>query len=238
VFASTALSLVFTVVFVVTGAYSLVRLALLTAGAGPGGDRLAELSHLLMSLAMVGMATGWTGGPTSAGGVLQLVLFGLLTVWFLGRLALPAPGHARVGDAYHLVMLAAMVWMVAAMPQLMGTTGSTTAAGGGAHAHHHHGGGSAEALTPHAVAAATPPWVLAVNGAFVVLLAAAAVMWSHRAMRPRTGVDGCAVPVPDAGAVLATRAVPTGFARLTGPRTDACCHLLMSIGMGAMLIAM
>ena len=236
-FASTALSLVFTVVFVATGAYSLVRLALLTAEAGPGGDRLAELSHLLMSLAMVGMATGWTGGPTSAGGVLQLVLFGLLTVWFLGRLALPAPGHARVGDAYHLVMVAAMVWMVAAMPQLMGTTGSATAAAGGAHAHHH-GGGTAEALTPHAVASATPPWVLAVNEAFVVLLAAAAVWWSRRAARPRTGVDACAGSAPGAGAVVATRAVPTGVARLTGPRTDACCHLLMSIGMGAMLLAM
>jgi hypothetical protein len=230
-FASTAVSLVFTVVFVATGGYSLVRLALLTAGTVPGGDRLAELSHLLMSLAMVGMATGWTGGPTSAGGILQLVLFGLLTVWFLGRTAAPAPGHGRVGDAYHLLMVAAMVWMVAAMPQLMGMTGAASA--GGAHAHHH--GGTAEALTPHAVAIETPPWVLAVNGVFVVVLAAAAVWWGRRAVRSRTRTGASTGPAPGGG--VATRAVP-GLARLTGPRTDACCHLLMSLGMGAMLLAM
>ncbi|MHA6627175.1 DUF5134 domain-containing protein [Pseudonocardia sichuanensis] len=231
-FASTALSLAFTVVFVLTAGYLLVRMALLTAGTAPGGDRLAELSHLLMSLAMVGMATGWTGGPASAGGVLQLALFGLLTVWFLGRLAAPAPGHARTGDAYHLVMVAAMVWMVAAMPQLMGMTGAP-AAGGGAHAHHH-GGGTAEALAPHAVAVATPPWVLAVNGVFVALLAAAAVLWGRRAVRPGTAIG---IAAGGSGAVVATRADP-GLARLTGPRADACCHLLMSIGMGAMLLAM
>jgi hypothetical protein len=234
VFASTAVSLAFTVVFVVTGGYSLVRLALLGAGAVPGGDRLAELSHLLMSLAMVGMATGWTGGPDSAGGIVQLVLFGLLSVWFLGRLAAPAPGHARAGDAYHLLVVAAMVWMVAAMPQLMGVAGATDPAGG---AHAHHGGGAAAAPTPHAVAVETPPWVLAVTGVFVVLLTAAAAMWARRAVRPRARPD-TAGGSPPGGAAIATRAVPTGLARLTGPRTDACCHLLMSIGMGAMLLAM
>ena len=235
-FASTGLSLAFTVVFVVTGGYALVRLALLTGGAVPDGDRLAELSHLLMSLAMVGMATGWTGGPTSAGGVLQLVLFGLPTVWFLGRLAVTAPGHGRLGDAYHLVMVAAMVWMVAAMPQLMGMVGAPTASAGGAHAHH--GGGTAEALAPHAVASETPPWVLAVNWVFVVLLAGAAALWGRRAVRPRTGTGAAAGSSPGGGVAVATGAVPTGLARLTGPRTDACCHLLMSLGMGAMLLAM
>lgn len=51
------------------------------------------------------------------------MVFGLLSACFPARLLRP-DGHRRVGAAYHLVVQVAMVWMVAAMPALMGMGGA------------------------------------------------------------------------------------------------------------------
>jgi uncharacterized protein DUF5134 len=107
---SLALVLAFMVVFTVTGLRALVRLF-----ARAAGDRTAEASHLLMSIAMVGMAWGWPAGADTAGGAVQLVVFGVLAVVFVVRLLEPAE-RQPAGSAYHLLVVGAMVWMLLAVP--------------------------------------------------------------------------------------------------------------------------
>ncbi|MHA6618993.1 DUF5134 domain-containing protein [Pseudonocardia sp. DLS-67] len=109
----------FTAVFAVTGLCSLVRLR-------GGGDRTAQLSHLLMSVAMLGMAWGWPAGPDTAGGTAQLVLFGVLAVVFVVRVLDPAEPPSA-GSAHHLLALAAMVWMVLSTPGSHGHDGHSAA---------------------------------------------------------------------------------------------------------------
>jgi hypothetical protein len=158
VFPSLALVLTFTVVFTITGLLSLVRLF----ARGAGGDRTAELSHLLMSVAMVGMTWGWPAGPDTVGGAAQLAVFGLLAIVFLVRVLDPAE-HPPAGSGYQLLSLGAMVWMVLAMPA----------------SHGHHGRGTAPALTQ------------LVTVVFVVLLCATAfvtvAMASRRSPVPAAG---------------------------------------------------
>jgi hypothetical protein len=233
VFSSPALLGVLSVVFAVTGLYSLVRLSTLASGANPGVDRVAELSHLLMSIAMIGMTWGWTGGPGTGSGVLQLGVFGLLGLWFLARVLRP-DGH-WLGTAYHLVVQVAMVWMVAAMPTLMGMGGGSTSAPSG-----HEGHGSSGALPGmgemdgmgHADPA--PLWTQVVTLAFVVLLAGAAMAWAAAAVRPAVRP----APVPVAAGAAGPPACDPAPVRTTDRRLAAGCHLLMSLGMAVMLLAM
>jgi hypothetical protein len=256
---SSSLSWIFTIVFALTGIYSLVRLAELASGSDRSGSRGVELSHLVMSIAMIAMAWALTGGPDTPGGVLQLVVFGLFTVWFLARLAMPAPGSTRIGDGYHLVMNAAMVWMVAAMPEIMGmTTGGSAADGGMAGMP---GMASMPGMTMPGMdmpatavgqaGSATPVWVSVVSWVFVALLVGAAVLWAVRIARPAAVGGGCgcaagtSVSALDAittetggGVAVAVAAPAVTAARTTGPRLDATCHLLMSLGMAGMLLAM
>ncbi|MEJ2868062.1 DUF5134 domain-containing protein [Actinomycetospora sp. OC33-EN08] len=231
---SSSLSWVFTVVFVLTGAYSLVRLAELGSEPERTGSRVVELSHLVMSIAMVAMAWGWTGGPTSPSGLLQIVVFGFFTVWFLARAVRPTHGHSLVGEGYHLVMNAAMLFMVAAMPQIMGMDMSAGEDSGGGH---HHGGGTEGMGAMPTIP--TPWWATTLTWVFVVLLVAAAAWWAVRAVRADRSVapatpDGTP-PGSGGGVAVAAPAAPT---RTAGPRLDAGCHLLMSLGMAGMLLAM
>ncbi|WP_226353602.1 DUF5134 domain-containing protein [Pseudonocardia sp. ICBG601] len=232
-FASLSVPWVFTVVFVLTGLYALGRFALLASGAERDGDRGVELSHVVMSVAMIAMAWGWTGGPATPSGVLQLVVFGIFAVSFLAQAV--AAGHDVVASADHAVMNAAMVWMVAAMPALMGMP-ATAGGGGGGHAGHAgHGSGAAEMAGMDGMAAApTPAWVTAMTGVLVVVLACSAVLWGVRAARAVSAVSE--QPTAETG-VVATQ-VSTASAVATNRRADACCHLLMSLGMGGMLFAM
>lgn len=249
-FSSVTLSVAFTVAFIVTGGYALVRFALLTAEGDRGGDRLVELSHLLMSVAMVAMAWGaGTGGPART---LQIVVFGGFGVWFLHLAVLGGrgSGHGRLPDIDHAVTAAAMVWMVAAMPVIMGM--SMTASGGGSGGHAGHGGhGSGGGAAGGAMAGmsgmatATPAWVVGVTVAFVALLAVGAVFWAVRAWRggdvslpepvrvDDSGRGGTAVAVQPRTAVARS-----GLAALTGPWLDALSHVLMSAATAAMLLAM
>jgi Domain of unknown function (DUF5134) len=230
VFPSLALVLVFTTAFVITGLYSLIRFSALVSSAAPGGDRMAELSHLLMSIAMIGMAWGWTGGPDTPGGVVQLAVFGLLSAWFLARVLRP-DGHRRIGSVYHLLAMVAMVWMVAAMPGLMGMSAGSASASG-AHEHDGHGAmGGMVGASGMAAPSPAPPWMQVVTVTFVVLLGAAAVTCAARAVR------AAQVPVLAAPSGQAAPQVE-GEPRLRGPRLDASCHVLMSLGMAGMLLAM
>ncbi|TDV44267.1 DUF5134 domain-containing protein [Actinophytocola oryzae] len=219
-FASTALSFVFTVVFAVTGIYSLARLAAVLAGEGTPEDRLVELFHLVMSLAMVGMAWAFVGGPETTGGRAQIVFFGAFTIWFVYR----AATHSRLTNGYHFVMAAAMTWMVAAMPLMMGTSGGSSGGGG------HHGSAAPSempGMDGPATVTPTPGWVTAVTIGFAVLLPAAAGWWALRVLR----TDEEARPASSGGVATLAPAVPR-------VRIDVGCHVLMSLGMAGMLVAM
>lgn len=240
---SIPLSVAFTVAFVVTGVYALVRFALVAADGDRGGDRPVELSHLLMSVAMIAMT--WGAGVGGVARTLQIAAFGGFALWFLCRVILVRTGsrHGRLLDADHAVTAAAMVWMVVAMPLIMGTP---MADGDAGHAAHGSGGAAGGAMPgTDDMAAPAPAWVVAVSVAFVVLLAAGALLWAHRAWRGGEEPTPAARPVGDSvdgGTAVAvqTRAADarTGLAALTGPRRDAVCHLLMNVGMAAMLLAM
>jgi hypothetical protein len=257
VFSSVLLTVLFTAAFTVTGLYSLVRFAALTAGVTDHGDRVAELSHLLMSLAMIAMTWAWSGGPDSASGILQIVVFGLFGLYFLARAIRPNGGHhGRSESAHHLVMAAVMVWMVAAMAVLRGGSGMS----GDAHAGHGlmtgmdgmngmtgmGGTGGADGMTMSV--SATPSWATVVSIVLVALLAAAAGLWTTRAVLPSraTGPAPGSAPAdaaPEAPVAARPRGVavvaaPSGVARIIGPRLDAGCHLLMSLGMAGILLAM
>lgn len=108
----------FTVVFVVLGVVSLLRLA---------GDHrrplaaVGDLLHLAMAAAMVWMVWEIPGGGAVA---MQLAVFAAGTIWFCALAWLRATGRVRrraVGNhgpwqlAGHAVMMAAMVWMLVAM---------------------------------------------------------------------------------------------------------------------------
>jgi hypothetical protein len=258
-FASHTLMVVFTIVFAVTGLYSLVRFAALVSGASADGDRVAELAHLLMSIAMIAMTWAYSGGPDTASGVVQIVVFGLIGVWFLIRFARPGRcrgyGHGRRESAYHLVMAGAMVWMVAAMPVLMSGVGmASMSAGGGAHGDHgsmagmEGMAGMSGANGPGGLAAGgpmsgTPAWAVVVTLALIVLLVGAMALWSSRLFQPAkphasAREERSTAPGADSAAAVATRHAPSGVALLTGPRRDAGCHLLMSLGMAGALLAM
>ncbi|NMH98449.1 DUF5134 domain-containing protein [Pseudonocardia acidicola] len=259
------LAVALTVLFAITGAYSLVRWAsLVSARSVRGGDPLTELFHLVMSVAMVAMTWAWSG---SLGDRVQIIVFTGFGVYFLWRLGIAGrtgvrSGHGRIELGYHVLMAAAMVWMVAGMPVLMGTS-----SGGAAHAGHSGSAGMASmpdmpgmpmstaamSGTPMS-AGATPAWAVGLSVLLSAALLGAAVMWGVRVLRHATHEPVPAVTLVPAAAepTATTRTAPTqagapGSAppaagaqarRLLGARGSAGCHLLMSLGMAAMLLAM
>lgn len=126
--ADAALRLVVTAMFAVSALYCAVRLTRRISVPARG----TYAAHLLMGAAMIVMA--WPAGM----GVLavpQLIVFGAATVWFLvlaisfGRAWARSSHHERHGRLvywYHAVMMAAMVWMLAAMARA-GVSGSGSA---------------------------------------------------------------------------------------------------------------
>ena len=249
------LSIILTVVFTATGGYALYRLAAQASGTDAGVDRTAELAHLVMSVAMIAMVWGWTGGPATASGIVQLVVFGLFSVWFLtgavaGSATAAPPSPARTGCAaaaarlragLHLVAAAAMVWMVGAAPLLMGPPAPSGADSGMAGMP---GMGGTATPTPGVEPINPPAWVVSVTVLFALLLVATAALWAryalagaHRAEQPSAAG---AEPIGLAGSRTGRHAAALATApfRVTMSRLDACCHALMGLGMAAMLAAM
>ncbi|MGB3440541.1 MAG: DUF5134 domain-containing protein [Actinophytocola sp.] len=229
-FASTTLIAVFTLVFTMTGVYSLARLSRLLADADAAGDRPAELFHLVMSLAMIGMAVAWTGGPETASGRLQIVVFCAFTLWFAYRFTAGSASHGHLMTGHLVAMGAAMTWMVATMTVLMGHTG----AGGSGHGGHH--GAPSDTASVPGVDVPVPPapgWVVAVTIAFAVLFAITGCSWAAGAVR----ASGPAAEPDAPGGTVATRTDLVTSARVSA-RLEALCHCLMSLGMAGMLVAM
>ena len=248
--ASLPLALVLSAVYVLTGAYALVRWSAAMTGPLPPSRRMAELAHLLMSVAMLVMTWTWAG---TTGVTAQIVLF---TV-FAGYFAVDAAyrhrtgSHGCAGGSAHALMAAAMVWMLAAMPLIMPVPVTAGVRGHGAHGSHagHAGHGAATAATAHTGPAA---WAVVLTIGACVALLATTTFWSTRALRgPAVAGDaplatgpvppGATVTAHGGGAALATAPAATAAPApppLRGQGADAGCHAHTGLGMIAMLRAM
>jgi Domain of unknown function (DUF5134) len=224
-----SLAVVFSVLFGLTAAYHLLRCAALWSGPMPGQDRAVELAHLLMSLAMIAMAWAW-GGPGARW--LLVVVFGLFAAVFLARAAsggaaVSTDRATRIMFGYHAVAMAAMTWMVAAMPLLVHDHFMDSSGVG-----HDHGKSGDAGVTVASVAAAQL-WAVVVTVVFAVVLAACAVAWVAAAARTRAAV------VVRAGSARAEASTETALTRhAVQNHRGSWWHALMSAGMAGMLLAM
>jgi hypothetical protein len=254
-----------TVLFALSGGYSLLRWASLRAGvAGHHGDQVAELSHVLMSLGMIAMVWAYGGGT---GDAVQLIAYLALSGYFLTRLLRGrATGHPGCpAPGFHLLMSGSMVWMVAAMPLLM--AGSVAGPSGGMQMDGMTMGGADTGLDARPVTA-TPGWAIALTWVFIAGLVLGAGFWLRRALPAPAGTSAAAtsatatsaaptVAAPTVAAtstaavstaVASTAVTSTTVASHTAPanpllaaltpRADAACHLAMSLGMAAMFLVM
>lgn len=165
-------------IFVVLGGIALWRWSSAVADgrADRSAGRLGDVNQVAMSVAMIAM-TWWP--PGLAGSVFQVVVFAVFGLLQVAGLARIEGTSARLATASETAMNAAMVWMLAAMPLLMG--GGWSAAGGG---HDHHGSAAAAtAGTP----AATPDWALSVNGAVITVLVIITAWQVIQAVRTASG---------------------------------------------------
>ena len=160
-------------------------------------DLIVHSNHLVMSIGMIAMVWVSTGTIATWG---QVAFFAVLTVvMIIGGVGLRGR-TPRISLASHIVLNAAMVWMLLAMPLLMAhpmDDGAHGDAGGEGHAGHHgdhahsgdhahhgdhaHSGGSdmAQAM------AQTPDWATAVNWVAIVLSGLAAAWWLFLLVRSR-----------------------------------------------------
>lgn len=132
---------------------------------------VVHANHLVMSIGMVLMV--WIDVGTVATW-LEVGFFTVLAVIIVvGMVRAQGPASA-IGLSSHLALNAAMVWMLLAMPLLMGHQMHT---GSG------HGAGSEMA---HGMAMApTPDWVVAVNRVAITLSVLAAARWIVLLVRSR-----------------------------------------------------
>ncbi|MEV6227809.1 DUF5134 domain-containing protein [Saccharopolyspora shandongensis] len=202
---------ILTVLFIATAVWFLLQ-ALRRGARVP--ERVSSMSHVVMSALMVPMAWPWGMLLPAAP---QIALFALAALWFLALAAGNArfrTGHAHGGgraQLHHAVMMAAMVWMLATMPELMAADHGGSQPGG----HHALGPGSTEVAAAGPAPAQLPTEILIITlvlGGFLILSSmgwiAAAVDSARRHPNPPNAVALCSA-----------------------------CHGAMSIGMGAMLLS-
>lgn len=164
------LSLLFSAVFVTTAALSVWHIAAdwteRRNDGGRGVSILVGVNHLVMSVCMLLMT--WMPAGT-VGTWTQVALFAVLAVGLLAS-ACRAPSAAlRIDLSGHVLLNGAMIWMLLAMPVLMGHM-----PGSGSASAHHGNTGSDEAMAPMAPA---PDWMVSLNWAGVAVCSAIAVWW-------------------------------------------------------------
>jgi hypothetical protein len=134
-----------------------------------------HVDHLVMSLAMVLMV--WH--PVAVVGTwVQVVIFAAFAALMLWGLPALHTAADRIGSVGHVLLNAAMIWMLLAMPLLMGHPMSGS---GDPHAGHH--GGSMDSMPMEMTP--TPVWATAVNWAAVVVSAVVALWWLVHLIRDR-----------------------------------------------------
>ncbi|QDZ13572.1 DUF5134 domain-containing protein [Humibacter ginsenosidimutans] len=178
------IAVVVTVLFAITGAYCLVRVAVGYSWI----DRVSNGVHVVMSLVMLAMPWPWVSVFATAA---QIAFFTAAALWYV-YLALfdvhadagPGEGHHR-GPAllwYHAGMMAAMVWMAVAMtpfaaqPQMPGMDMShmqmTMSSGSGM-----------TAMT------AGQPWAITITWVFGILFCLATLWFLIRLVRQAIAAD-------------------------------------------------
>lgn len=203
-----------TAAFGATGLYCLFHLLSTrrrdaASGSQPLTDaQVVDVNHVIMSAAMTVMT--WV----MIGDVLlwaQVVLFVVLAVSLLLNWQRATRAVDRVDVAGHVLMDAAMIWMLAAMPLLMAgmdhahETGHGSGHGSGHSDHGSHAGHGGHAME---TSTATPAWADVVNVGFVVVCGVATMWWLFQVV---------------------------GVSR---HRWHSACHALMAAAMGVMLVAM
>ncbi|MFB9691231.1 DUF5134 domain-containing protein [Amycolatopsis plumensis] len=170
----TGLRWILTAVFAAAGAFCLYR----CVRQGPLMSRIADVLHAAMCAAMIAMA--WPA-TMSVARVPQLVLFACAAMWFAVVTVRGAAVHcSRWQSGYHAVMMAAMAWMVFAMPSAMASGSGTMDMSG------HHGGSTAMTST----AGSTPADVLIVALVLAAVFGLAGIAFLARA------IDGVRVARP------------------------------------------
>ncbi|WP_278103295.1 DUF5134 domain-containing protein [Microbacterium proteolyticum] len=176
-------NLILTATFSVTALWCIVDLVRHRRTRNETHDGLAhhtivDANHLVMSVAMIVMV--WVSVVDAATWA-QIAVFAIFALALIPSLATQRVSD-RISTAAHIVLNAAMIWMLAAMPLLMAGMDMDAGEGG-----HHHGGGDESMLM------ATPGWADALNVVFIALSAAAALWWAVRLIRSRGRDlhDGC-----------------------------------------------
>lgn len=171
---------ILTVAFAVTGAFCLWHVAAPRPNGRPQAERVIDMLHLIMSVAMVVMI--WIPFGT-IGTWIQAAVFAVLGILLLGSaLSRSLPRTRRADLVSHVMLSAAMVWMLAAMPLMMAGMPMPSGGSGGGHEGHAMpaaSDGSASGL------AATPGWVDVVSWALVALCAVVVGWWAFRVATDR-----------------------------------------------------
>lgn len=115
---SLVLRWILTVSFAVIGGYYLIRC--IEADSAPV-RRVSCVAHVAMSAAMIAMVWPWGMNiPVEP----QVGVFVLAALWFIPLSWSRSARSVRVYDLHHVVIMAAMAWMVGSMPTAMGSTTS------------------------------------------------------------------------------------------------------------------
>lgn len=175
-------NLILTALFAATGASCVVGLVAHrtrphAADAALTPRTIIDVNQLLVSAAIVLMI--WVT-PFDAVIWAQVAVFAIFGMALLPDLVGAARAAGRISLLGHLIVNAATIWVLLAMPLLMAKTTNDPASSG-----HHHGGEGA------ATQMGTPLWADIVNWLFVGLTAGAALWWivaliSHRSRQVRS----------------------------------------------------
>ncbi|OAN40770.1 DUF5134 domain-containing protein [Microbacterium sp. H83] len=172
-------NLILTIAFVFTGLVCLIdlmpRLARARGRKGPfDGEILVDVNHILMSAAMIWMS--WSMESELALWI-QVAVFTALTLALLPLLGRTRNAPARIGLLGHLILNAAMIWMLAAMPLLMAGMNMGHDMDSGMDM-----GGQMpmDDTTVGPMMMGTPMWADIVNVFFVALSAATMLWWLYR----------------------------------------------------------
>ena len=195
---------------------------------------VGHILHLVMSAAMGAMA--WPGTmdwPT----VGPMIFFLLAAAWFVvAATVFAADRAARLADAYHVVMMAAMAWMYAVMngsilPGGMDAEQADEAPMSGSMPGMSHGDMSSMPGMSHgdgaASGAAEPAYLTPVNWVLGVFFAGAALVWLYLYFARRqsdAATNSAAVASSEASALLT--------------RAGELCQVLMAAAMSIMFFVM
>ena len=170
---SPVVAVILTVLFSVTGIGYLVR-AIRDGGGAIG--RTSDILHIVMSIAMLAMPWAW--GMTFLPPPLQMFLFGLATLFFVGLLFVgPSAGEATdhhsgcASLVYHVVMMGSMIVMAVMMSGM--SSGSAMSMPG-----MDMGSGSGMDMS------GSSAWTSVVSVIFVVIFAVGAIWQLIRLFRP------------------------------------------------------